>query len=99
MSNLPSWKETTWTSPEVPGSIAWRTAVDIAGNVLYGISNGLKSSFPTDRTSRLPEAIDTVSDVANANVSQTERENCEARSIKSWRLPYWRNSITKCTNM
>ena len=74
MSNLPSWKETTWTSPEVPGSIAWRTAVDIAGNVLYGISNGLKSSFPTDRMSRLPEAIDTVSDVANANVSQTERE-------------------------
>jgi hypothetical protein len=42
----------------------------------------LKAGFPTDIISRLPDAMDTVSDVANANVSQAERENFLAHSIK-----------------
>ncbi len=39
--------------------------------------------------------MDTVSDVANANVSQTEHENREECSIKTWRLPHSSNKSDK----
>ena len=43
----------------------------------------MKAGFAIDRISRLPDSMDTVSDVANANVSQNERENSKAHSFKT----------------
>ncbi len=65
----------------------------------FVLSNGLKAGIAIDWISRLPDSMDTASEVENANISQAERENSEARSIKPWRLPHLRNKSDKRKNL
>ena len=51
---------------------------------IYEIYNDL--TFPTACKMRLPDSMDTVSEVAKANTSQTDREKFEAHCFKTARL-------------
>ncbi len=108
VKNIPSCRLAEWTSPSLSGSIVWITASDIVGNLLKGMSYGLKSSWinawlSINRTQKnishmiyltlatacikwFPELIDSVSEVAKANVSETDRVNLEALVFITCRL-------------